>query len=1586
MKTVLITTEFQRLEKIGWPKFVLDFINNPDVNSIHPEAGSKIAYHRFNTESYPRLMFFEEKDENGNEVYVVRKYFKDHKSYEDFRELSEKEKIQKCKYSLLDEEELEKEFLSFNKEKVKDPLPFDMHNYENDREFIKETTYIFEMEEWCRHINNVEFEDDRKDIYDVLMQIFIDKKDIYDEDKDGWRIVKFAGNKEIVFRTHYSGTNTYHYLFDIAVSVNKMALNSKYMVDLSDERLAKQARKGFPDWIFYADFEDWKRLEKDDEANLALSDEEVEVLNNTSYPYFINGLAGSGKSTILYYLFAHAYSYKKIKPMDLLFLSYSNKLVKKAKTVIEALLKTNVSFNNYQLTPEEIPALEKCFWSFQDFLQNKFINSYDELEFFNSSKHLTYEDFKADYNTKCKLVEAKSYSAAMVWSVIRTFIKGRDYKTTFGLEDYKTLHKVDKTVETLDYEKIYKIWKNWYLPTYEDKKWDDLDLVRYILNKIDSGYEIDKYDIVYCDEAQDFTPIENMLILRLSKYTEYDLKDFSRIPIAYAGDPNQTVSPTGFNWKRLKETVDNVFMDFMGGHVKILEKTLNNNYRSKRTIVEFANSIQFIRKCFLTDDVLRPQEQWNPQQNPLPGFFFLDSKDGSESDLETIKDSFSKLECIITGADGEYECELNGNELTSDSTKIEDANLKTIENKNKLYTAISSKGLEFKAVLLYRFADQLPRAFTSILANEDITNESDKYELAHFFTKLYIAVSRAKEVLYIADTHENYEKFWKYFLDNKIVVDLLRGKQDIDKWTNKVGGLEMGDKIEYLKRITENFNPLETAQKIFEDAKLSESSKDMKRAVGYFEEGGNNMMSEICKAYVLWFEKNFLEAGRKFERLGMIEETTKAFWQGRCWNELLEKSDSEIYKVIARFMTNKLSLGELIKMNRIEDYFNEATDETWKFVIAHIDLKAKELVKNSTSVNLFAVTAFLEKLVLRSFDSLKPVLAELHFKNKEYKKAVTIWDELSKQDKEHRYNEQKSYYQAKEELSETTSERIFWMNKGGKQKEILKNYSKPKDAEVYMLNETAKKIVFENLLASNRIDEAYDYPLSMEYKLKYLYKSDRIQFIERYVLKDFTEDKFLTWIEQPVAVNNSDLFTREIPQTFYQKVFSLENINDLGLFMKLKDSYGKNVMKSEINYNKVTEVLTQMLAVNNKLSLASCFLDIVFNNPNYNYANANKFIDTIISVFKNNEFSYADFVAVYEKNKYFMAAGLNAHELDMIKDSMRDFINSKLASYKRFKKSDVDTVKDLCRIYEKVAPIMKEDNRIAYNHDNVLSFYTTFAKKAKGTAELVDFASIRKSIISARFDRSIKSISEIELPKNAVIGDLLATCDREDLVWLIGFVGGKKKVDKEQFIKWGGALSKYIYEYNITLRDFDKSVNREVLRTNFVDLADEMIEEILSKGKIDEQKIKLYAYLYEVFSIDAKEKASKYDALVKHNRIKALTRLIEYFKRRALYFYSWINENTYKVKSEEYELYISLKEIHKRTRPILGDKVDEVVEPAEEVVTTKKARKTKESNKKVVDEVKEKALDIARNLKVMGMPVDAIQKVTGLSLKEVEAL
>jgi len=1609
MKTVLITTEFKRIDKRRWPKYVRDFIDNPDVNSIHPESGSKIAYHRFNTEAFPRLVFMEEKSE-GNTVYVIRKYFNEHRDYDEFRKLDEKQRCQKCKYSPLDEEDLAQELSRFVEEEKKEALPIEMRNFEKTRDFTNTaTTYVFEMEEWCSHLRNRDLEDDKKEIFDAVQRIVIEKG-MTNEDADGWRTINFAGDKEIVYRLHEHEGHIYYYIFDVGTHVDISSLRHKY-IDLSDIRLLKQARKGFPDWILYGEFEDWKSLENDDEANLALSDEEIVVLNKTPYPYFVNGLAGSGKSTILYYLFAHAYSYKEVKPMDLIFLSYSPKLITKAKSVIKALLRRNPSYHEFKLTPQEEQNLDSCFWSFREFLTNSFLDKEDEITMFSSSNHLSYEQFQKDYNLDCKLNEARTYTAAMVWSVIRSFIKGRDYKSTFTIEDYQKLRDSERTVDVADYENIYKIWKNWYKPTYEGKRWDDLDLVQIVLKKLDTGIDFKKYDIIYCDEAQDFTMIENDLILRLSKYASYDLNGYHEIPIAYAGDPNQTVNPTGFNWKRLKDIFDKTFSELVGNHISLNEKTLNNNYRSKKTIVEFANSIQYIRKCFLSDDVIKPQEQWNPQSNPLPGFFFLSRADGIEDDKITIETGFSKTECIITGAEGEYERKLDDkNELTEDSTSIEDDLLASIDNKGKLYTAISSKGLEFKAVLLYRFADQLPLSFDKMLAKEESISESDKYELAHFFTKLYIAVSRAKEVLYIADTQENYERFWKYFLDNSFVNELLQKMPDAAAWVEKVGGIELGDKSEFLSRMAENFNPLETALRIFDDAKLDRSAKDMKRAAGYFEEAGEYTKAREAKAYVLLFEQQYLKAGKQFRDLGMTDIATNAFWQGRCWDELVANSNRADYRIAAQFMSSQLPLSELIKNEQLIDRIM-SNDETWMNVVLYIRNEAKNVDFNQIHVTC----NFLENLANHGFNILNPTIADLYFKGKQYSKAIAKWDELVNTNHDRQYQEHKSYYSAKEETCPTTSEKIYWMSKGGKNDEILKHYSTPKDAELYMLDERARRIIFSLLIRPKTFIEALTYPYNGSDKYQLLYRSSRNLFIEHYVLNDFSESKFTEWIETPILNGDSNPFDDELPLSIFEKIFSLPRMDDWIKFMKLKDNGGYRVIRNAVNSNKVADAVCKALSEKNYPSLASCFLDVIFNSPYYNYENANKHINTLLDVFEKNEFSPRDFIQVSKKNIYFDACELTGHDLDNIKDKLRDFVKTRFATYKKIKFTDLRTAKTLCKIYEKAAPqVPDERGKFIYDHENVLAFYQSLKKRFKLPIEFVDFIEIRMAVINTRY-KSRTSFSSFmnALDSDISMKDVLTALDKEDALWFIALAYGKKNVNHKELKNYGKDVAQMIYLNDITIGQFEKKEVKNNLRLNMVLLADNSIKAILAENKIDDEALKILSYLYEVFMEENSEKADKFDRLSKQQRISKLYRLVHYLHIRALHYYAYGNERRYVNKAIEYEESMSIERARELKRPNLGEVAAETTEPSPKseqqeqrpISDQDKAKKSRRgkgnpasekvalSNQQLkVDDMEQEVarrtqLEMARKLKKNGVAIDIIRiSAPLLTLEDIKRL
>lgn len=1505
-KEIFITTDFKRIDKRRWPKFVTDFLEEPKVSSLHRIVG-KVFAKRFNTDSYPRIIFYEEIDEYGNMLYIPRKYFDRHEEYDKFNKQEQSLKESKFKYSSNEEEEKQGKFRQFIELERKPKLPIKMRDTFHVRDYSnKGQSYIFEMEDYCKHFKDKKFEDDKRIILESIQKVVIYKE--YNEDEDGWIIEEFAKGKSIVMRIHNVDNHAYYYLFDVDTSICLQRLKKKY-TNLDDEQLKRQARKGYPDWILYVDFDDWKKLENDEDSNLALSDEEVNVLNQTPYPFFVNGLAGSGKSTILHYLFANAYFHSLNNDKDMLFVSYSKKLVDKANQIVKALLKTGNHHidEKFKLSEDDEKNLEKCFSPFQNYLIDNLLDTEEELTKFCSDKHVTFDIFQRNYedDSTCNLHIKRNYNAVMVWSVIRTFIKGRDQHSFFTIDQYQKLPESDKTVGYDDYVEIYRIWSRWYKNFYSEH-WDDIDLVRYVLNKIeDKKINIKKYDVIFCDEAQDFTPVEIKLIISLSKYSDYDMSEFTNIPIAIAGDPNQTVIPTGFSWKRLKDIFDKSFIDTIGHHISLHEKTLNNNYRSKKTIVEFANSIQFIRKCFLSDDALHPQDLWNQQWNPLPGLFVIDPNKDNQVTL-----GFDVAECIITGEDVEYDFSKENKKYVGNGDKT-DKSLAGIKNKSKIYTAKSVKGLEFKSVILYKFANQLPNSFDKLLNNNQPTNGSEKYELAHFFTKLYIAITRAKDVIYIVDTQENYDRFWKHFIDNEFVEHLIYLRPESTAWDGKTCGVEKGKVEEYLKRLKAEFDPSDTARTIKDDAMLAEDSKLMRKAADYFNEAAETNEAEICLAYVMLFERNYIDAGKKFLSLALIEYATHAFWKGKCWNEILKlPSVSAERRLTAEYMTNQRSIMNFVSINNIVGRI-KYEDETWKHVAMKVNHDAKGKFNDE---QIYKLTSFLEELADKGFTFLSPRIAELFFDNRKFEKAIKYWDKT-------RNTEHKKYYEAKEAVSKSTSEIIYWMSRGGKSKEIMQKYSDPDLAKVMSFDERARRIIFQLLLSPNKFDKAIAYPYESDDKLPRLYRTDALQFIQKIVLKNFNVEDYYKWVEDPVTKNERNAFMQNPPESFFEAIFMLPETEDWIRFMRLSDTSGDRVMKYYENYYTIANTVNKILPKRNYyMPMASCFLDIVFNSPGYNHANAAKYTDTIVKLFTQNDFYRTDFRLVSHRNKYFESSGLKGSDVDYIKEHLREFAEKKISSYRRVRTTDFDTIKTLCHIVEKVVPVIEDEATGIFNDDldYALEFYKRMLKLSQFPDELKKYFKVRMVIIEAQKDSrmSYGKLSRL-IGEEHSLKNLIQTFDREDALWFIQVILGRRSISRQAINLLSIDLATLLYKHGFIMHEFN---SKRSIRRNAETMVDKALEKVLSQDKIDEYALKLYAYIWEIVLEQNQDIAERYEKLSKNERLTKLYRLVEYLQRRSLYHYSYSSKELFNLKEEEYGIHESYEKIHDSRRPRIDEK------------------------------------------------------------------
>ena len=1639
-----VTSEMEsKIAKMNLSKVIVDKLQS-DLSGNHPlgneakTSSPKVKVQKMNIPSGPRLIFFEE-IRNDVTMYILREIYTDHDTY--MRKFNDIKNIPLWMswYEFSENEllEISLKFDSLKEKVVKDILPEEYRKYEQrPRRFeASKDMIIYELLEWVNGYTDV---DDlyKKSVYDALVSIIVEG-DINRGTFDTNGFYKFSvEGYEVVLRMDVAANSEIKgvYLLQISESVNiEELIEHKYNCE-DITLLRRKSAKCYPDFLLY-DFKSWKAIEDDSQANLALSDEELEILQHIDYPFFVSGLAGSGKSTILYYLYAHIYDYeaKNHPEHPLLFLSYSKKLVANAQSIVKSILCNHPAYNSGHIfeDKERSRQFDRSFQPFQEFIKTEFL-SMDEYEDYSSSKYIDYQRFKQLYET-CKLPEKRNYSSDIVWSVIRTFIKGKDINTYFSPLDYESsdLPSKDRTVTKEDYRQIYKIWENWYKKYFDEKEgWDDLDLVRYALSKYDDGTRFHKYAVIFCDEAQDFTKIETDLILKLSVHSKYDLttrEEDSKIPIAFAGDPNQTINPTGFRWGSTQEIFNESFKDSLASFTGFKPNELRTNYRSREAIVKFANTIQFIRHHLLSDGKqhFSLQEAWDSEQSGSKSdtdglnyvaFYSLDKN------REKILKGMQKA-IIITAEEGEYNMD----------HKQTDPELVNIDP-SKLYTAITAKGLEFKATILFKFgSDPAIALFEKLMQGDAITDDSARYQLSHFFTKLYIAISRAKQVLFIVDTDEGYERLWKYFVDKELWNGFIRKYQPAS--IEDLGRMSQGDIFDFEYRLAENYKPKEYAESLFKNALEEEDPETMNRARSAYKEAKYEDKANLCKAYIYKFKKEYGEAGRKFLELNKYALALDAYWEGGIWNQVLlilqmdaKQFDGRSFrKAVAQFMSKKISLSDFLKAwKENEDEFQDSLSnpkdrDLWNKIVKQICVIARTLQPKDITASLVRDIDRLSDYVEWYENGMSAVRAELHFKRAEfdnrgmekddpdfkkadYQAAIKCWDALPEK------TANKEYFTAKKLVSKTASEEIIWMEKLNEFSAIISKFGTSEASAG--LTEDAQNRVFNCLLAVD-INKALAYPYPKDPNIKWnrLYTADRLNFLRMLILKDFTFDKF-EFLKGKVAMDDHNIFESKLPDDILESIFGMRNVDANGrpywayFVSDLKNREDERVLKSAINRDTVLDTLGNILKSSSDINkpMATCFLEMLFDEQ-YNGGKARKHLDVLAHLFNHDIFFKEDFRLKTKRNVYFTQyCPLEDEEVDRIKGNIHKFVLEYMnAINKKVTASQVEkAIKPLFMAFEITTPFQNSYPDYAV----ICNAYKKF--KSNKNFEIPSGWMNRRYVFNQLLeDNQAGKSSYAQIAKEFAhyeddLKHFVRMLSKEDaIMYVIATNRNGEDYSYDSIL----LTAKTLYEKRLRRDDFRPYCTVNQLRDAASGAVDQAIKELLSnKQHVMEYEMKLLTFVWEVLG-DHAFAAAHYDDLIDRKRLDKVTRLKNYFKHRALLHYSYLKQKEFDEKQAEYKITMS-KDYLPAAYPKI-EQEDESAPQPKETLTAKSSDTSKDAKKAaVVDEkktqpttpetlpdaeagnasaqaVKQAMMNVARKMKEEGMDIDAIAKFTNLTKAEV---
>lgn len=683
------------------------------------------------------------------------------------------------------------------------------------------------------------------------------------------------------------------------------------------DALAAAAVRSYPAYAVL-DYDLWYAIQQDTETNLALSAEEERLLwsvsrggEEGSLPAFINGRAGSGKSTMLFHQFAR-YVERKLRgswPGMPIFLTYSPRLRDTAREAVRRLLIGNADLN---IELEQLPDyFEALFWSFRDFLRGHIDDSEQR---FRDDRYVDFDRFRRLYENvrlspdeagaRCRLVQ-RPYSADMCWHAIRTYVKGYFDDEDMTPEDYNEIERGDRSISREAFRHIHDtVWHTWYRELRAQGWWDDLDLVRAALREADFG---EGFAAIFYDETQDLTRAEMLLLLQMSLYARHDMAGThpQSLPFMLAGDPYQCINPTGFRWETItSEFHQTILLPLVrgatsGGHdgalatLRLRPLDLQYNYRSAPSLVRAANLILLWRRSIHGDRAVRPQHSWCREGGCRPAVWRL----GIEmTDNQFIEQAANQN--IIVPADGDASAQfIEGDDL-----------LRLLANHerlgNWLYTPFQAKGLEQEQVVLYKFGEYCPEDLWAI----DDDNEDRRLVAQYFLNKLYVAMTRAKTQLYIVDTPAGYERLWSRATP-EAVSELLGQMDEVGQelWHDLVAAIPLGRGG--LRGRTEDEVRREAAE-LERQGRLMGDPGVLRRAAGIFRELGMERDGLRIEAEALQLEQNWGEAGRLYVQLERTDMAKQMFWQGRYWQELVAvlggamdaEGDDALRLLVARYM------------------------------------------------------------------------------------------------------------------------------------------------------------------------------------------------------------------------------------------------------------------------------------------------------------------------------------------------------------------------------------------------------------------------------------------------------------------------------------------------------------------------------------------------------------------------------------------------------------------------------------------------------------------------------------------------------------
>ncbi|CAB5211866.1 unnamed protein product [Rhizophagus irregularis] len=424
---------------------------------------------------------------------------------------------------------------------------------------------------------------------------------------------------------------------------------------------------------------------------------------------------------------------------------------------------------------------------------------------------------------------------------------------------------------------------------------------------------------VYIDECQDNQIVDLTLVLKV----------FDRVNnIFLAGDIAQCIARGSsfrfedlhalmYKWERTRDKINRSNININPNRFE-----LDINYRSHNGILQLASSVIDLIQHFFPNSIDKLSRERSKVGGPRPILFdgfqkeHLMDCEGSELDDDYTHNKQRRVDGVENlfiefGADQVII-------VRNDKAKMQ---VKKLINKAGLVmTVFEAKGMEFNDVLIYNFFTDSPacrkwRVILSSLSENSkgvqTFSHEKHYILSSELKNLYVAVTRARQRLWICDENIEYSKPIRKYWESRGLIKIVQSKRKI---------------VSNLAKKSESYEWNQRGKILFEE-------RQYEQAIICFEKSGNEERRKLANAYYLQqIAKDSINDSDDdtikfnfFNAINAFKECSRPGQAALCYQDIgMYKEAGDIYVEHNMFESAARSYLKANKWHEAGEYFEKA--------------------------------------------------------------------------------------------------------------------------------------------------------------------------------------------------------------------------------------------------------------------------------------------------------------------------------------------------------------------------------------------------------------------------------------------------------------------------------------------------------------------------------------------------------------------------------------------------------------------------------------------------------------------------------------